>query len=78
MKQVAQRLALVAGGWAETGRQNGKNSKQRERLENAARTHLSTARIVRQICAARDPNRLIDIVLQRRDQSVHIAVEIWI
>ena len=33
----------MAGGWAWTPRRNGKNPKPRNRLENAARTHLSTA-----------------------------------
>ena len=42
----AQRLALVAGGRAETRRRNGENAKPRKLLENAPHTHLSTARRV--------------------------------
>jgi hypothetical protein len=42
----AQRLALVAGGWDESRRRNGKHPKPRKMPENAARTHLSTARLV--------------------------------
>jgi hypothetical protein len=45
----AQRLALVAGGWDETCRRNGKISKPRKKLENAPRTQLSTVRIVGQV-----------------------------
>ena len=37
-EEAAERLALVAGGWAETRRGNGQNSKPRKRLENAARS----------------------------------------
>ena len=48
----SSQLALVAGGRGETRRRNGKKPKARKLLENAARTHLSTS-IIRKDMADR-------------------------
>jgi len=50
---AAQRCALVAGGWDETRRRNGKKPKAKKMPKNAVRTYLSTAR-----CVGRSNNRL--------------------